>query len=303
MKQTTLISCLLFFFIHYQSSACLNDYVLDSAGHRHEVIHTSLTRITVFTKDEVQTLKSLENSIKTASDKWRYKYISNYCSSLIKVGRFKTAIPLLENLLINYANEYQINANIAVAYELNGQLDEALKYLQISMKLDSNSHINSEWIHLRILEAAIEMRGKKTPLEQLDILKIGQDTAKVICYQLSYQLLERIPLSPSTNQLLCKVLEESADYYAAHISLVWAMDWYAVAIGYCNDPAIELKLRQKMTDSREKLLLLISQGNRDDIYNRVSKYDWEKQLEKTSERWRKYTPYYYKWKVVESFTN
>jgi tetratricopeptide (TPR) repeat protein len=286
---------------HHNTMACLNYYVIDSSGHRHMHEDYPPSAIYLYTKSDIEELKFYEKKIPTASGEDQYKFISNYCATLIKLGRYKESIPMLEKQLQARPGEYELNANIEVAYELDGQLDLALTYLKKAMQLNPSAHRHSEWFHLRIVEAAIEQRDQHTDIAGMNILKIERDSSKEIAYQIAEQLKERVPLTQSANPLLSKAIEESADFYKAHMSLEWAIELYAIAIGYCNDPLTENRLWQKIHLSREKLLIFKDEGNQGSVSKYLYKGRWEKTLRKLVKKWKDYTPYYYQQPVVTNF--
>ncbi len=299
MKKIILL--LAFYLFQTNSIACINYYVLDERGNKHMHEDYPPSFIFIAPKYDIENLKKLEKEIANAPVAERFKYISNYSATLISLGRFKEAIQILENLIKDRPVEYEINANIAVAYELNGQIDEALKYLKKAIQMNPTSHIKSEWFHLRILESAIEIRDKKLKIEEYNILKIQFDSSKEIAKQISYQLKERIPLTKSTNSLLSKVIEESADFYRKNLSLEWAIELYAIAIGYTNDTDKENKLWEKIFTSRERLVQLKEQGKESSVSKYLTKSRWKKELKKSINKWKNYSPYYYKEEILTVF--
>ena len=209
---------------------------------------------------------------------------------------------LLENLLKTHPKEYELNANLAVAYELNGQLDTALALLKRSMAINPRSHYDSEWFHLNILESAITLRDKQLAPHDISVLRIVQDTFnKKIGYQISHQLRERIPLSQSPNKLLSKAIEECGDYYHAHISLEWAIELYAIAIGYSDDSITKMKLWDKINSSRQKLIDFKSQGKKGSVAKYLYKSIWQKKINQRINKWSGYTPYYYDKAIKTTF--
>ena len=284
-----------------RSIACLNYYVVDSSGHRNMHNDYPPSNIIIHTKYDIEDLKTTESKIIAAPTSEKYKYISNYCASLIKLGRHKEAIPILESLLKDKPNEYEINANLAVAYELNEQIDKALDILKKSVDISPNSHKESEWFHLRILEAAKKLKDDNLIPQEISVLKIENHTSTKIGVQISYQLKERIPLTKSTNNLLSKVIEESADYYKANISLEWAIELYAIAIGYSADNSIKINLWNKINSSRQKLIDFKNQGKEGSVSKYLYKSNWKKKINKRINEWANYTPYYYEKEIKTTF--
>ena len=301
MKRYTQLLILFLTLFSLRSVACLNYYVVDSSGHRNMHDDYPPSNIFISTKYEIEDLKSTESKILTASLSERYKYISNYCATLIKLGRHKEVIPILEGLLKDKPNEYEINANLAVAYELNGQIDDALTFLKKSILINPKSHNESEWFHLRILEAAVGLRENKLTPQDISVLKLHGDTSHKIGFQISYQLKERIPLTKSANSLLSKAIEESADFYSANISLEWAIELYAIAIGYTSDNAVKQELWDKINLSRQKLINFKNQGKEGSVSKYLYKSNWKKKVNQRINEWANYTPYYYDKEIKPTF--
>jgi tetratricopeptide (TPR) repeat protein len=284
-----------------RSFACLNYYVVDSSGHRN--IHDDYppSNIFIHTKYDIEDLKATELKVLSAPASEKYKYISNYCATLIKLGRHREAIPILENLLTDRPYEYEMNANLAVAYELNGQIDKALIFLKKSISMNSKSHNESEWFHQRILEAAINLEKTNTNPQNTSILNLQNDTSKIIGLQISYQLKERIPLTKAPNNLLSKVIEESADFYNANISLEWAIELYAIAICYSSDTSVKMNLWHKINSARQKLLDFKNQGKEGSVSKYLYKSNWKKNINKRINEWTNYSPFYYDKEITTTF--
>jgi tetratricopeptide (TPR) repeat protein len=287
--------------IFFKCNACLNYYVIDSSGHKNIHDHYSPSSIYIHSKDDIKKLKYLEKQINIVPQTEKYKYISDYCAILIKLGRQKEAVTILEKLLSEKPNEYTINANLAVAYELDGNLDKALASLKKSITIDPDSHRESEWFHLRIVESAIQIRDKNLNLGSANILKIINDTLEEIGIQISYQLQERIPLSKSKNDLLSKVLEESADFYNANISLEWAIELYAIAIAYSSNEDKKTSLWNKITVARKKLIDFKNEGKEGNVSKYLFKANWQKSIIKQIAKWDSYKPFYYDKQIMTSF--
>jgi tetratricopeptide (TPR) repeat protein len=302
MKPYAQLLMIFFTLVSLKSVACLNFYVIDSSGHRHLHEDYPPSSIYTFPKYEIEKLKSLEQKIPTVAENEKFKYISDYCAYLIKLGRYKEAVPILERLLQEKPNEYTLNANLAVAYELDGQLEKALSALNRSLEIYPKAHNESEWFHQRILEAAINVKDNKITLQDTSILKLeGEKSYKTIGYQISHQLKERIPLSKSTNNLLSKAIEESADFYGAHISLEWAIELYAIAIGYTNDDSVKLRLRNKINSSRKKLVYFKNKGKEGSESKYLLKANWKDKINQIIKEWQNYSPYYYDKEIQTSF--
>jgi len=273
--------------------ACLNYYVVDERGRSHIHDNYPPSHVYINPKITIEQLQWAEARINNTSDSSRYKYLSNYCVCLIKLGRNAEALPILEKLAADKPGEYEIIANLAVAYELNGQLDKALQYLKKSLEISPKSHNESEWIHQRILEYAIKVRDNKTGDLPNTILGVENDSAATIGEQITYQLKERVPLTPSSNELLSKVIEESADFYRKNISIEWAIELYAIAIGYSTDSKKNEQLWEQMTVLQQKLASLRTSKTIVRTSGYLLNKNWTKEIEKRIARWKNYKPYIY----------
>lgn len=301
MKRYSQLLILFLLLCSLQSNACLNYYVVDSSGHRNMHDDYPPSNIFIHSKYNIEYLKTTGSKIPSIPAGEQYRYISNYCALMIQLGRYKEAIPILENLVKDKPGEYEINANLAVAYELDGQIDKALSFLTRSIAIDPKSHNESEWFHLRILESAITLRDKNLSPQDISVLRIENGTPNKTGVQISYQLKERIPLTKSTNNLLSKVIEESADYYKGNISLEWAIELYAIAIGYSSNDAVKLKLWDKINSSRQKLADFKDQGKEGSVSKYLLRSNWKKKINQRINEWTNYTPYYYEQEIITTF--
>lgn len=301
MKRITLSMVILLLLYSTNSSACLNYYVIDSSGRQHLHQSNSPSGIYIYTKFIIKDLKEAASEIRSAPAKDKYRYISNYCATLIKLGRHKESIPILENLLTDNPDEYEINANLAVAYELNGEIDKALSRQKKAMFMSPESHNRSEWFHLQILEATKKSKDENLNEQDFRILTFQSDKKEDIARQISYQLEERVPLTKSTNNILSKVIEESGDFYSANISLEWAIELYAIAIGYSSDNSVKSRLREKINSSRQKLVNFSREGKKGSESKYLYTPGWLKQINRQINQWATYTPYYYSKEIMTSF--
>jgi tetratricopeptide (TPR) repeat protein len=71
-------------------------------------------------------------------------------------GKYEEAIQLYHRIEKISPNRYATAANLGTAYELVGQNEKALKYIQKAVRLNPDSHNHSEWIHVNILKVKIK---------------------------------------------------------------------------------------------------------------------------------------------------
>lgn len=284
------------------SYACINHYVIDGKGKEHIYGFEHPTAIRVSYRLDSMTVQRVEWHPTGWNNEEQFKYISNYCASLIKLGRFKETIPVLKKLLMNHPDEYEINANLAVALELDGQLETALTYLKKSISMRPDAHDQSEWFHINVLEAAIKLQQQQFNLQTDKVLTIPPGNNTIIARQLAYQLQERIPLTRSTNALLSKTIEETADYFNKSLSLEWSVELYAIAAAYSADTLVVAKLWDKINAARTKLVTYHKMNKKSSPSKYLYTKNWKMTLTKNYiDRWRKYIPLYYKGHIVTSF--
>ncbi|RYY54780.1 MAG: tetratricopeptide repeat protein [Chitinophagaceae bacterium] len=289
-----------------QASACFNYYVVDENGNGH-VHHEHPPR---WGSSDFEAAKKelvyYEHEIPLQEEKWKPMYLSNYSIALAKVGRYSEAQQILEQLRRALPDEYRIAANLAVVYELNGELDQALAMLDRALKLDPDSHHSSEWIHKQILQGAITLRDSGADLQSTKILTFPADQESIhsIPHHVVYQLQERVPLTTSPNQYFSKVLEEIADYYRVTISLEWAMELYSGALGYSADTTVNERLWSKLETAQAKLAVYhgkIPKKTRD-VLRDFSKPDWKDKVDQRIARLRSRKPEKYMGQVRTDFT-
>lgn len=128
-------------------------------------------------------------------------YLSDKGLLLILQKQYQQAITLYLSLEEQHPGRYATAANLGTAYELIGQNEQALQWIQKAVELNPGSHMGSEWIHVNILKAKIKGPAAHTSpfLIQTDFGKdsVAQTTLsaaelKTLQDALFYQLNERI---------------------------------------------------------------------------------------------------------------
>lgn len=104
-------------------------------------------------------IKSLNKSLKKLEDLYNktrdLDYLSDKGLALILLKKYDEAIKLYLEIEEKEPNRYSTASNIGTAYELAGQNENALKWIKRAVEIDPTSHDNSEWLHVKILEAKI----------------------------------------------------------------------------------------------------------------------------------------------------
>lgn len=108
-------------------------------------------------EDPLPDLKARELRAKEGT----YREKSDYAVALMRNDRYPEARDILEFLAIGHPDEYIIAANLGTAYELTGDVPNALKWIRRGNELNPNSHDGTEWLHVKILEAKLQAQGDK----------------------------------------------------------------------------------------------------------------------------------------------
>jgi tetratricopeptide (TPR) repeat protein len=239
-------------------NACLNIFAVDSTGHVHYLEHYFFAEIE-FRQDVIaRNLKHLEKKFNNKD--FSYKNISDYGAYLLMVGRFSDGLKIFRALSSKYNNVYEISANTAVAYELNGNIDSALLWEKHSLALSPGGHSYSEWIHLKILEAKKNLRTdpdwclKNNVTGIVDSIKLNYRPAfhedgkgMWILNHFIAQLSERLPFTYNEDKALGKLLLELGDAY--QIASIYR-SYYCYALANYFYPAITPLTREKMQKIR-----------------------------------------------------
>lgn len=196
-------------------------------------------------KLNVNKLLKLETKLKEQKN---FMLLSDYSVGLMKLGKSTEALVILKELYKHYPNEYIIASNLGTAYELNGLNDSALKYIKRTIQLNPNDHEGSEWIHVKILEAKLQMATNTSYLLKHKVLNLSAEQLKnkETLKHLLIQLQERVPFSPAPNELMGLLFEETGDVSANVESIEYARAYYQIAQKYygSKSPLLDGKIKE-----------------------------------------------------------
>ncbi|MGH1337739.1 MAG: tetratricopeptide repeat protein [Aureispira sp.] len=237
------------------SQACLNVYYsLDHNGHLHDnaeqlkrAFNTNFNLSLIERK-----LQKLEKRLAKEQD---YKLLSNYAVLMLKAGKTKEALAILEQLYLHHPEEYQLAANLGTAYELNGDLTKALFYIKRGIELNPEAHQGSEWVHVKILETKLQLQKDPNYLTTHSVLELTEEQKNdpLVGEQIHIQVHERFPFSPPFNAIMANLLIDLGDCYANTTSIEFAKALYSIAKFHhgSKDKRIDEQLR-KMLQLRKK---------------------------------------------------
>lgn len=159
-------------------------------------------------KSELDSLYKTTNKIEYLSDKG---YV------LIAEGKFKEALNLYLQIEKSHPNRYSTASNIGTIYELLGENEKALYWIKKSISINPSSHDESEWIHVKILEAKLKGREYYNSKFLLDvdfgtysfpISTLSESKLYRLEHSLYYQLNERISFIKDKDEIIANLLFE-----------------------------------------------------------------------------------------------
>ncbi len=218
-------------------------------------------------------VSKIENLIVKAKKDKNYMLLSDYALCLLKLGKRKEPVEILAQLYKYYPNDYKIAANLGTAYELDGQVDSALKYIRRDLVLNPNDHHGSEWIHVKVLETKLELRKNPDYLKEHSVLNLTekQKNDPTVFKHLRLQLKERVPFSPEgKDEIMASLFTDLGDISSNIKSIAYARAYYLIAQQYYggDSPSLETNIKEleKLID---KYTIQDNKAKRDSTYKRL----------------------------------
>lgn len=190
------------------------------------------------------------------------EYLSDIGVVYIYLKQYDKAIKLYLNIEKRVPNRYSTASNIGTAYELNGQNNEALKWIKKALQIDPKSHQSSEWIHLNILKAKIGGEGfyNSKFLLNIDfgndsIPKIKENDVERIYKlleplqsQLFFQLHERLDFVKPKDKIVAQLMFDFGNILSSQQQYSHAVDAYTKAkeYGYSGE-LIEKRIKKSQS--------------------------------------------------------
>jgi tetratricopeptide (TPR) repeat protein len=199
------------------AQACLNSYSLDMKLLLNAERRPQALRMVAEIEREFITDKSL----KTTND---------LAVARILFGRYEEAITLLKDLETRHPGKAMTAANLGTAFELKGDDGAALQWIREGIRRDPREHRGSEWVHVRILEAKLELKQDPRRLDSHSVVGLDfgagvqpgnpamppdqagkpqsvADTRQAV----TYQLFERIALVKPPDAIVADLYQTSGD--------------------------------------------------------------------------------------------
>jgi tetratricopeptide (TPR) repeat protein len=138
---------------------------------------------------------------------------TDYAVALIFLGDYAKAIDVLVALERERPGVYTTAANLGTAYELAGDLKNALLWIGKGIERDASSHHGTEWLHVAILRAKINLTADKEWLKKHTVLEgreNEQRSAEEIVRAVEYQLGERLQFVSPLDAVVCDLFYQAA---------------------------------------------------------------------------------------------
>jgi hypothetical protein len=136
---------------------------------------------------------------------------TDYAVALVHLGRVRPAIDVLLTLEKQRPGAYTTAANLGTACELSGELEAAVTWIGRGIERNPQSHQGTEWLHLAILRAKINLQTDATWLSQHTVLEGNENRpAAEVARAIEYQLHERLHFVKPTDAVVCDLFYQAA---------------------------------------------------------------------------------------------
>ncbi len=190
---------------------------------------------------------------------------SDYGIGLIYHEKYKKAEKVYLEIEKIRPGRYATAANLGTLYELWGKNEKALEWIRKAVQIDSTSHENTEWLHVKILEAkiqgesAIQSKFFLNTEFGIDSLPEGSvNMAELIRLRdaIFFQLNERMTFIPPMDPIVALLLFDLGNITFLTDNAETAKINYELAFKYgVKDPLIDKRLalanRISETEKRE----------------------------------------------------
>ena len=126
----------------------------------------------------------------------------NQAVDLIIQGELIQAIEQLHAVEKALPGRYETAANLGTAYELRGQIAEAMHWIKRGIEINPNAHDGTEWLHYAILRAKDEVAKDATWLTKHSVIEADYKDQDRAIKALNYQLAERTQLVKPPNDIV-----------------------------------------------------------------------------------------------------
>lgn len=170
-----------------------------------------------------------------------YEDRRDYAVALIHLGEAKQAVRILRDVEFEVPGEYATALHLGTAYEQSGDYRQALKWIREAIKRTPESQRGGEWVHVKVLEAKINLDLDPGWFQDHTVLgiefgnsvvPIRPAVAESIRDALSQHLQYRLQFANSPNPLVADLLADLANLYAATQPVENAIPIYKLALKF-----------------------------------------------------------------------
>lgn len=136
---------------------------------------------------------------------------NDYGAALLFAGRYTDAVEILVLLEKDHPGQYATAANLGTAYELVGEVTQALAWIKQGIVRNAGSHDGTEWLHVAILEAKENLQHDPKWLEKHSVLEGNEERSRAVKEKaLEYQLNERLYFIHENDPIMCDLFYQAA---------------------------------------------------------------------------------------------
>ncbi|HYO78409.1 MAG TPA: tetratricopeptide repeat protein [Thermoanaerobaculia bacterium] len=197
---------------------------------------------------------------------------NDYAAALMHLGEVQDALKILTKIEQEKPGLYATATNLGTAYELAGDNARALQWIAEGIRRNRHSHDESEWLHVRILQAKLNLEKDPQWLRTNAILAMGFGSARVpnppsrfpvgndgkpldaerTADAIQYQMKERLQFVKPPEPIVGDILFDYANLLMRTDILETADAVYKLAIEYGAPRAALAKQRREFIRTRLK---------------------------------------------------
>lgn len=237
------------FLILFQAySACLNYSVVGTSinGKRIETEEDfHFNRALTINVIDIKSIKdNAKNDLKFYKENGDINSYLNYATSLIYLGKYDEAKKILLEIENKQPNIYETSSNLGTLYELTGDNKNALIWIEKALKLNTESHHGSEWIHVAILKKKLGLINSENILnldfgnEEIPKTNLNKEQLQKLVDDLTYQLSERNQFVKPKENIVGRLYFDLGNALAINLDLESAIKAYKLSKEYGYQNAI-----------------------------------------------------------------
>lgn len=144
-----------------------------------------------------------------------YRARTNQAVQKIRSHQYLGAIEILNSVEQEVPGLYATATNLGTAYELAGQIEKAHHWIAKGIERNPKAHQGTEWVHLAILDAKLELKANPEWLEAHNVINL--DAAKrsneEMMAAIEYQLEERLVFVKAPDPTVSSLFKTLGELY------------------------------------------------------------------------------------------